>query len=202
MTLKEHIEDQKHRYQTVSLSLEQADIVLKLIDGAVDQAIELAEKRVLKRKITPETKPVAWRWRYKNAPDMEWVIDDDRPDEKDTNVEANPLIIAESCDCEKPSQSWNEAMKALLAYQQADDDGVMVLTSRQAIHEVVDQVSSLRHLLEMVWDANQSDPHIPEPALTAIRAALDGVGTPEPYVLPFHGETMAALNSLTIRKDS
>ena len=52
MTLKEHIEDQKHRYQTVSLSLEQADIVLKLIDGAVDQAIELAEKRVLKRKIT------------------------------------------------------------------------------------------------------------------------------------------------------
>lgn len=93
------------------------------------------------------------------------------------------------------------AIEALLAYQQADDDGVMVMTSRQAIHEVADQISSLRNVLEMVWDAHQSDPHIPEPALAAIRAALDGVNTPELYVLPFHGETMAALSSLTIRKD-
>lgn len=73
------------------------------------------------------------------------------------------------------------AIDALLSYQQADEDGVMVLTSRQAIHEVVDQVESFRHILEMVWDANQSDPHIPEPALAAIRAALDGTGPSEPY---------------------
>ncbi len=113
------------------------------------------------------------------------------------------------------------AIEALLSYQQADEDGVMVLTSRQAIHEVADQVESLRHALEMVWDANQSDPHLPGPALAAIRAALDGAGTSEPdenskeklahqaakepvlelYALPFHEETMAGLSSLTIRKD-
>lgn len=33
MTLQEHILDQKRRYQNVSLSFEQADIVLKLIEG-------------------------------------------------------------------------------------------------------------------------------------------------------------------------
>lgn len=65
------------------------------------------------------------------------------------------------------------ALKALLTYQQADENGVMVLASRQAIHEVADQVASLRHALEMVWDANQSDPHIPSVALATIRAALD-----------------------------
>ena len=78
----------------------------------------------------------------------------------------------------------SEAMQALLAYQQADEDGVMVLTSRQAIHEVAEQFSGLRHALEMVWNANQNDPHIPEPALAAIRAALDGVGTTETHGLP------------------
>jgi hypothetical protein len=41
-----------------------------------------------------------------------------------------------------------EAVKALLAYQQADQDGVMVLTSRQAIHEVVDGYEKLRRTLE------------------------------------------------------
>ena len=30
----------------------------------------------------------------------------------------------------------NQALEALLAYQQADEGGVMVLVSRQAIHEV------------------------------------------------------------------
>lgn len=95
------------------------------------------------------------------------------------------------------------AIEALLAYQQADDDGVMVLASRQAIHEVADQVSSLQR------------------AIAAIRAALDGGDapelagiadqrsvqqaakepTPEMYVLPLHEETMAALGSLTIRKE-
>ena len=37
----------------------------------------------------------------------------------------------------------SEAMKALLAYQQADEDGVMVLTSRQAIHEVAERYETL-----------------------------------------------------------
>lgn len=41
-----------------------------------------------------------------------------------------------------------EAVKALLGYQQADQDGVMVLTSRQAIHEVADGYEKLRRTLE------------------------------------------------------
>lgn len=40
------------------------------------------------------------------------------------------------------------ALQALLAYQQADEDGVMVLTSRQAIHEVADSYETLRRTLE------------------------------------------------------
>lgn len=35
----------------------------------------------------------------------------------------------------------SDAVKALLNYQQADEDGVMVLVSRQAIHEVVAQLA-------------------------------------------------------------
>jgi len=42
----------------------------------------------------------------------------------------------------------SEAMQALLAYQQADEDGVMVLTSRQAIHEVAESHEKLRRTLE------------------------------------------------------
>ena len=42
----------------------------------------------------------------------------------------------------------SEAMKALLAYQQADEDGVMVMTSRQAIHEVAERYETLRRTLE------------------------------------------------------
>lgn len=36
------------------------------------------------------------------------------------------------------------AQEALLNYTQADMDGIMVLTSRQAIHEVCDEVDRLR----------------------------------------------------------
>jgi hypothetical protein len=36
------------------------------------------------------------------------------------------------------------ALKALLNYSQADQDGVMVLVSRQAIHEVSDEIARLR----------------------------------------------------------
>lgn len=36
------------------------------------------------------------------------------------------------------------ALTALLNYQQADEDGVMVLVSRQAIHEVADEITRLR----------------------------------------------------------
>lgn len=42
----------------------------------------------------------------------------------------------------------SEALQALLAYQQADQDGVMVLTSRQAIHEVAERYETLRRSLE------------------------------------------------------
>lgn len=42
----------------------------------------------------------------------------------------------------------DEAIEALLAYQQADMEGVMVLTSRQAIHEVADEIARLRASLQ------------------------------------------------------
>jgi hypothetical protein len=53
----------------------------------------------------------------------------------------------------------SEALQALLSYQQADEDGVMVLTSRQAIHEVADHLERLRTALEEIRDhwANQYD---------------------------------------------
>jgi len=35
------------------------------------------------------------------------------------------------------------AINALLDYRQTDEEGVFVLTSRQAIHEVVEEISSL-----------------------------------------------------------
>lgn len=45
-----------------------------------------------------------------------------------------------------------EAVKALLNYQQADEDGVMVLTSRQAIHEVVARIEQLEAALREISD--------------------------------------------------
>lgn len=47
----------------------------------------------------------------------------------------------------------NEAIEALLAYQQADMEGVMVLTSRQAIHEVADSHQALVKELERAREA-------------------------------------------------
>lgn len=46
-----------------------------------------------------------------------------------------------------------EAVKALLDYQQADEDGVMVLTSRQAIHETVAHIEKLEAALRPFADA-------------------------------------------------
>ncbi len=43
-------------------------------------------------------------------------------------------------------------IQALLAYQQADEDGVMVLVSRQAIHEVADINAALLAALDGVLD--------------------------------------------------
>lgn len=40
------------------------------------------------------------------------------------------------------------AIEALLSYQQADEDGVMVITSRQVIHEVVADIEQARKGLE------------------------------------------------------
>lgn len=44
----------------------------------------------------------------------------------------------------------NRAVSALLAYQQADEEGVMVLVSRQAIHEVAEQHAERLDVLEKV----------------------------------------------------
>lgn len=48
-----------------------------------------------------------------------------------------------------------EAVKALLNYQQADEEGVMVLASRQAIHEVVDALAAAeapRRVEALEWE--------------------------------------------------
>ena len=37
-----------------------------------------------------------------------------------------------------------KALDALLNYQQADTDGLMVLVSRQAVHEVADAINQMR----------------------------------------------------------
>lgn len=48
--------------------------------------------------------------------------------------------------------SDHPAVKALLSYQQADMDGVMVLVSRQAIHEVVDRIEALEELVRYAFN--------------------------------------------------
>ena len=50
-----------------------------------------------------------------------------------------------------------DALEALLNYQQADIDGVMVLTSRQAIHEVSDYVRATldRIIADHIPDASK-----------------------------------------------
>lgn len=45
------------------------------------------------------------------------------------------------------------AHEALLQYQQADQDGIMVLVSRQAIHEVSDEIERLRDALQTMKGA-------------------------------------------------
>ena len=40
------------------------------------------------------------------------------------------------------------ALEALLSYSQADEDGIMVVTSRQAIHEVADELRKMWALWE------------------------------------------------------
>lgn len=52
----------------------------------------------------------------------------------------------------------SSALQALLAYQQADQDGVMVLTSRQAIHEVAESYEKLRRTLEVHAVKNRGGP--------------------------------------------
>lgn len=57
------------------------------------------------------------------------------------------------------------ALTALLQYQQADEDGVMVLASRQAIHEVSDYITSLQAenaaLVEALRQIDDDPPVIP-----------------------------------------
>lgn len=71
-----------------------------------------------------------------------------------------------------------QALNALLLYDQADEEGIMVNTSRQAIHEVVDAMiereAELIYLRQYgrdgaVWAANESKDVWRDKA----RAALD-----------------------------
>lgn len=76
-----------------------------------------------------------------------------------------------------------KAIAALLAYQQADEDGVMVLVSRQAIHEVTAEYLRLHGdkatLLSSMSDC--SGPCGNDPAAGALlEAYLDGIGVAEP----------------------
>ena len=50
------------------------------------------------------------------------------------------------------------AIEALLSYQQADRDGVMVTTSRQAIHEVVDALRALKEGAAPLWQPIETAP--------------------------------------------
>lgn len=60
------------------------------------------------------------------------------------------VMLCAGCQSPLPREgaTMSEALKALLSYQQADEDGVMVLASRQAIHEVADHLEKLRRTLE------------------------------------------------------
>lgn len=42
-----------------------------------------------------------------------------------------------------------DALEALLNYEQADEDGVMVLVSRQAIHEIAAEIEQLRPAVDI-----------------------------------------------------
>ena len=53
----------------------------------------------------------------------------------------------------------SRALDALLDYRQADEDGVIVLVSRQAVHEVEDEVKRLRGALEVIAATGIADPN-------------------------------------------
>lgn len=63
------------------------------------------------------------------------------------------------------------ATDALLDYKQADNEGVMVLTSRQAIHEVVDYIKYLHSHNLIMQEGNVAVPKSPSEKM--IDAALD-----------------------------
>lgn len=75
----------------------------------------------------------------------------------------------------------SDAMKALMSYQQADEEGIMVLVSRQAIHEVADLHDAVKaeseRLREDIRYISQDDlhnrltPRIADVAYTAFRIA-------------------------------
>jgi hypothetical protein len=81
------------------------------------------------------------------------------------------------------SDRIEDAVRALLQYEQADFDGIIVKASRQAIHEVVDALSArdaeierlkaagdaMETILEVI-EALEEEDHI----LTDINAALTG----------------------------
>lgn len=54
----------------------------------------------------------------------------------------------------------SEAVKALLNYRQADEDGIMVLTSRQAIHEVAARIEQLEAALRPFAARTNSEDYI------------------------------------------
>lgn len=53
------------------------------------------------------------------------------------------------------------AHSALMNYQQADEDGVMVLVSRQAIHEVSEEIERLRAALHALTKALEDEKNTP-----------------------------------------
>lgn len=59
----------------------------------------------------------------------------------------------------------SRAHEALLQYQQADEEGVMVLASRQAIDEVSDELEAMKKVLQIILDA----PHTMEDTATKIK---------------------------------
>jgi len=94
------------------------------------------------------------------------------------------------------------ALTALLQYQQADEDGVMVLASRQAIHEVSDYITSLQaenaalveavetafnHIDEVMGDTDPDDED--DPLLLASQA-----------LAPFCGDNLISASAALLKR--
>lgn len=85
--------------------------------------------------------------------------------------------IPDRCDhhaaCQhKGDRSISRALEAILNYQQADMDGIIVTTSRQAIHEVAESYETIHDLLIRCLpyiECAENDPHYKQCGVKKLR---------------------------------